>query len=217
MSALAQFFLLAAIEVAGLFVIWFIIRAKVRRYLELENLLAGVRDEARALVLELNETADRNVSLVEDRMATLRVLLGDVDRRIGVERRELEARDAEREVYAKLNKRRPIVPNSDRLPANEILAESPITLNLGAAEVVMAPSQFGSQGSSQGEGRQTLDVVMAENSVVPPKTRREQALELYRRGFSADLIAARIGATVAEIELLVEIEERRSSSNGSST
>ncbi len=216
MSALAQFFLLAAIEVAGLFVIWFIIRAKVRRYLELENLLAGVRDEARALVLELNETADRNVSLVEDRMASLRGLLGDVDRRIGVERREFEVRDAEREVYAKLNKRRPIVPNSDRFPTNEPSTEVPITLNLGAAEVVTAPSPFGSQGSSQAEGRQTLDVVMAEKSVVPPKTRREQALELYRRGFSADLIAARIGATVAEIELLVEIEERRSSSNGSS-
>jgi hypothetical protein len=213
MSPVAQFLLLAAIEVAGLFAIWFLIRAKVRRYLELENLLAGVRDEARALVLELNETADRNVSLVEDRMAALRDLLADVDRRIGVERRELEARDAERDIYAKLNKRRPIVPSSERSPGREQApqaplavssgatvggAEAPITLNLGSSEVFVDGA------------RQTLDIVVAENSVIPPKTRREEALELYRRGFSADLIAARVGATVAEIELLVEIEERRS-------
>jgi hypothetical protein len=216
MSAVAQFFLLAAIEVAGLFAIWFLIRAKVRRYLELENLLAGVRDEARALVLELNETADRNVSLVEDRMAALRDLLGDVDRRIGVEHRELEVRDAERDVYAKLNRRRPIVPSSDRPPEYEQApqdqlpvssgAEAPITLNFGSSAV---PSV-----SVQGELRQTVDIAVAENSIIPPKTRREEALELYRRGFSADLIAARTGATVAEIELLVEIEERRSVGSG---
>jgi hypothetical protein len=179
MSPVAQFFLLAAIEVAGLFAIWFLIRAKVRRYLELENLLAGVRDEARALVLELNETADRNVSLVEDRMVALRDLLGDVDRRIGVERRELEARDAERDVYAKLNRRRPIVPSPDRPTGPEQApqvppsvtpggaagtAEAPITLNLGSSEVLSAPSH--------GEPRQTLDIVVAESSVIPPKSRR---------------------------------------------
>ena len=45
---------------------------------------------------------------------------------------------------------------------------------------------------------------------------REEALDLYRRGFSADLIAARTGATVAEIELLLEIEERRAAGKGSS-
>jgi hypothetical protein len=32
---------------------------------------------------------------------------------------------------------------------------------------------------------------------------------MYRKGFSADIIAVRLGITVAEIELLIEIEERR--------
>ncbi len=206
MSAIAQFFLLAAIELSGLFVIWFLIRSRLRRYLELENLLSVVRDEARALVLELNETADRSVTLVEDRMKALRELLAEVDRRIGVERRVLETRDAEREVYARLNKRRPIVPaeaerppapQADRAPARE---QEPITLSFGPA----AP-----------ESRPTPAVEVAESSVIPPKTRREEALELHRGGFSADLIAARTGATVAEIELLVELEERRSAGKGS--
>jgi hypothetical protein len=110
MSTIALFFALAALEVAGLFIIWFRLRSKVRRYLELDNLLEGVREEARALVLELNETADRNVSLVEDRIVALRELLAELDRRIVVEKRELETRSVEREVYAKLARRRPIVP-----------------------------------------------------------------------------------------------------------
>ena len=213
MSATAQFFLLAAIETAGLFAIWFVIRAKVRRYLELENLLAGVREEARALVLELNETADRNVSLVEDRMAALRDLLGEVDRRIGVEHREIGVKNAERDLYAKLSRRRPIVPErvaSPVSPGGEKVSdtEAPITLSLGSSD---GPSSLSTQGAGQGP-----DVVVAANSVVPPRTRREEALELHRRGFSADLVAARVGATVAEIELLIEMEERRSAATGGS-
>ena len=195
MSAVAQFFALAAIEVAGRFAIWFIIRSKVARYLELENLLAGVRDEVRALVLELNETAARNVSLVEDRMQALHALLDDADRRIGLGKKELEARSLEREVYEKLSKRRPIVPEAGRTVASESIREpdAPITLSLG----------------------QSPEIVVSNDLAISSKTRREEALELHRRGISADLIAARLGATVAEIELLVEMEERRAAGGGS--
>ena len=205
MSAVAQFFALAAIEVAGLFAIWFIIRSKVARYLELENLLAGVRDEVRALVLELNETADRNVSLVEDRMQALHDLLDDIDRRIGLGKRELEARSLEREVYEKLSKRRPIVPEAGRTVASESIREpdAPITLSLGQSP------------EAQGSERSGPEIVVSNDLAISSKTRREEALELHRRGISADLIAARLGATVAEIELLVEMEERRAAGGGS--
>jgi hypothetical protein len=219
MSGTAFFFALAAIEVGGLFAIWFLLNAKVRRYLELENLLSGVREEAGGLVRELNETADRNVSLVEDRMVALRELLGEVDRRMGVSRRELETRANEREVYAKLSRRRPIVPEAEPRPpeppslaptvqaaqafpstpeAPPIEESSPITLSLGPE----APS------------RGIPELRVSENPLVPAASRREEALELYRRGLSAELIAAKLGATVAEIELLVEMEERRQANFG---
>jgi hypothetical protein len=206
MSPTAQFFALAAIELAGLFAIWFLIKSRVGRYLELENLLAGVREEARALVLELNETADRNVTLVEDRMGSLRELLAEVDRRIGVERKESGVRAVEREVYAKLSRRRPIVPTSEGTvipePPPRRLEEAPIPLSLGAA------------AEEGGRIRSAPEVKLSDELLLSSKSKREEALDLYRRGISADLIAARLGATVAEIELLVEVEERRAANNG---
>jgi hypothetical protein len=210
MSSAAEFFTLAAIEVAGLFAIWFFIKSKVKRYLELENLLSGVREEARALVLELNETADRNVTIVEDRMTALRELLDEVDRRMGVQKKELATRAVEREVYARLSKRRPIVPEPTSEPVPEPprrAPDLPITLNLGptAAQEAMA------QGTA---GRAGPEVVLSDDVVGPSKTKREEALDLYRRGISADLIAARLGVTVAEVELLVEMEERRAAGSG---
>ncbi len=219
MSSVAQFLALAAIDVAGLFAIWFILRARVRRFLELESLLSGVREEARALVTELNETADRNVSLVEDRMASLRALLDEADRRIGLAKRELAGRAAEREVYARLNKRRPIVPGG---------AEPDIP----AAPSRAAPSADAAEGTADGESAAAAradadsaaeapegpppesfpEVTISKERVRPEKSPRERALELHRSGFSAQIIAARIGATVAEVELMIEMEERRPAS-----
>jgi hypothetical protein len=107
---MTQLLFVAAFNIAGFFLLWFLLRARIRRYLELENLLSGVREESRALVMELNETADRNVSLLEDRISVLKALLEELDRRMGVARREFEKRDVERDVYSRLASRRPIVP-----------------------------------------------------------------------------------------------------------
>jgi hypothetical protein len=232
MSQLGGFFALAALEIGGLFVIWFLIRARVRRYLELENLLAGVREEARSLVLELNETADRNVSLIEDRLAALRSVLDEVDRRIGLERREISSRDKEKEVYARLNKRRPIVPSSelelsglgslDRRQEPAGLASEPIRLDLShetqpsAQPGAQTGAQPASWAAAEGATSDAMPhVELSKAPIVPGRTQRDEALDLYRQGFSPDLIAARLGATVSEIELLVEIEERRASARGS--
>jgi uncharacterized small protein (DUF1192 family) len=226
MSTSSQFFFLAAIEIGGLFLIWFLVKAKVKRYLELENLLSGVRDEARELILELNETADRNVSLVEDRMIALHSLLDEVDRRIGVQKREIEKGDAEREVYAKLNKRRPIVPEVHMRPQEPTPQTPPMQEAISheksqASNTVQRPPSDApitlSLGSDAQGNRSFPDVWMADEPLSIAKSRREEALDLHRRGISADLIAARLGATVAEIELLVELEERRHANSGGSS
>lgn len=249
MSVVAQFLILAAIDVAGLFAIWFILRARVGRYLELESLLSGVREEARALITEMNETADRNVSLVEDRMKSLGELLDEADRRMGLVRRELGARSAEREVYARLSKRRPIVPSEEpaqaptapraaRAPspaagegagisaADEAAAYAggegggfreaggegaPVELLLASARAAPGGGSGSGPGGGpgRGPGRGLPDVRVSEERIDTGRTLRERAIELHRKGFSAQIIAAKVGATVAEIELMIEMEEMR--------
>jgi hypothetical protein len=248
---MAGFLLIVALDVAGLFAVYFVLRARIRRFLELDNLLTGVRAESRALVMELNETAERNVSLVEDRIVALKDLLDEVDRRIGVAHRELETRSAEKAVYEQLSRRRPIVPQQaeerrpeprpeprpEARPAEEAPArEGPAPVSapaVSAPAAAVMPAAAGAgprlrQQAAEPEAAQAAiplvlrpaetrspripEIRIARESVVPGPTRNEEALELHRKGFSADIIAARLGATVAEIELLVEMEERRNES-----
>jgi hypothetical protein len=224
MSLFLQLLFATAFEVAGFFLIWFLLRARIRRFLELDNLLEGVRDEARALVIELNESADRSVSLVEDKMKALQDLLGEIDRRMGLARRELEKRSVEREVYTKLAQRRPIVPQASETPVRTAFQEPRRDAESASSSSGMPAERFAAGSSKEAEGGEIIQLALGPASDTPrvPELRvsdaglaskpsmREEALDLYRKGFSADLIAARLGATVAEIELLVEIEERRS-------
>jgi len=231
---MGDLFILIAIDVAGLAAIWFFLRARIRRSLELEGLLAEARKEIRLLSLEINETTDRNITLVEDRLTALRELLAEADRRMGVMKRETGRRQDEREVYNRLGKRVPLVPGSasafddrpfDEVSAARVLPEVSFATDfpadsLGVADGARGPSP-GSGASDSGRqagdrepvrlslGHAVPEIPAPHQGPIPGQGLRERALELHRGGFSADIIAARLGATISEIDLLVSLEEGR--------
>jgi hypothetical protein len=219
---MVSFLVLLAVDLLGLAGIWFFLKAKIGRALELDSLLDSVRKEVRALNIELNETTDRNISLIEDRMKSLHELLDEADRRMGVVKRELSRRETEREVYNHLGRRaqgasRPRLeaelPASEPLPVAQTPPEPQVRLSPAVEGEGPIPLSFAREkesGRASDSPRPLPEVVRAEGSVIPPKSRREEALDLYREGFSADIIAKRLGATVAEIELLISLEEGRS-------
>ncbi len=236
----------AVIDIGGLVLIWFILRARIAKALEIDGLLAEARKEARLLTIEINETTDRNITLVEDRLTALRELLAEADRRIGVVRRETGRRQAETDVYSRLGRRPPV--RAELFPGEggrfgegpDFAASVEPDASPPSPEPTVVPLAFGEgraptrdgQDLYEGEeeshpGRDAAtaasraeavplplaprlpEIVTASASVIPPKSLRERALELHRSGFSPDIIAARLGATVSEIELLVSLEEGR--------
>jgi hypothetical protein len=216
---MGSFLALLAVDILGLAGIYFYLKTKIKRALELDSLLDSIRKEVRALNIELNETTDRNISLIEDRMKSLHELLGEADRRMGVVKRELSRQETEREVYNHLGRRAQSAQSaSPRNAENELSTSGPSPSVSGPAPATPASVDAG-EGPirlSLGSARPMPEIVKAAASVIPPKTRREEALDLYRQGFSADIIAKRLGATVAEIELLVSLEEGRSRSGSDS-
>jgi hypothetical protein len=245
--------ILVALDVAGLVIIWFVLRARIRRALEIEGLLAEARKEIRMLSIEINETTDRNITLIEDRLGFLRDFLAEADRRLGVYRRELDNRKSETELYTRLGRAVPArdgfargspardgveqdSPRAARRPEQRIDAatagiaaavdeaavaasaamretptDEPARVASSAGEFApLAPVHLNlSGGIARGPARGAPELVQTRESVIPPRPRREAALELHRQGFSADIIAAKLGATVSEIELLVSLEEGR--------
>ncbi|HSV56036.1 MAG TPA: hypothetical protein VLH39_02880, partial [Magnetospirillaceae bacterium] len=69
---MAQFFVLLALNLAGIMLIFLYVRGRVRKALELEGLLARLRGEVGRLVQDLNQTTERNITLLEDAVRTLK-------------------------------------------------------------------------------------------------------------------------------------------------
>lgn len=218
---MSTFFILLALDLLGLAGIWLYAKYRLNKALGLESLMEDIHKEVHALTIDLNETADRNISLVEDRMRALRSLLDEADRRIGIMHREVENKAQEREVYTKLGRpRQAPEPLPGPAPRGGSQLEGSARAMRPEAQPADLPLEASDEEARQEApirldlGRKTVEVTPAKESVIPPKSLREEAIELYNRGFSADIIAARLGATVAEIDLLVSLEEGRRESEG---
>ncbi len=168
MSMVATIFILIAVNILGYFVLFTALARRIRREASPET---RIREEVNRLMVELNQTTDRNIALIEDRIASLTELLSKADKKIGLLRRESEKHDMGAKVYGRIREVR--APD----PAVEVPRERTV-------------------------GPPALE---AETDL------RERVIALHRAGFTASLIASRVGAPRGEVELILSLENRKES------
>jgi hypothetical protein len=98
--------LLLAAAAAGYAVVYFLLKRRIARSLAAATVLREVREEVNRILVELNQTTHRNVSLLEDRIAALAELLGKADKKIALVRREAEKQELAGKLYSGLAGRR---------------------------------------------------------------------------------------------------------------
>jgi hypothetical protein len=213
---------------SGFTFVFFLIYLKRRTSREriLAGLTADFREEAAKIEREINAVTDRDVTLVEDRVKTLRALLEDTDRRIAVYAREFERRRSQEETFAALDRETDAEAVKDaRQETDAVSAGSeetgrsgtvkpaentvylPAELFRPAAAVKDAPSD-GSAAPAPASPY-TKHVTRSARPLTPkPLPFAEKVAELYRAGFSSSLIASRLGAAITEVELAIALAER---------
>ena len=90
------------LDICGLLLIYVLLRDRVRRAASTDAHVAEIRDEVSRLLVELNRTTDRNIALIEDRIASLNELLSSADKKIGLLQRETEKHDVGTRIYSRL-------------------------------------------------------------------------------------------------------------------
>jgi hypothetical protein len=188
--------ILLAVEIGGFLVIWAILRERVRREASAASQARELREEVGRLVVELDQTTERNVALVEDAMSRLNELLARTDKKIGLLAREADRHDGGMRLYGKLAAARQAAGPAVTGAASSTTAAGP------ASEAARAPSAPAPRGP-----RQDGD---PEGGLPTADPRAEVAL-LARQGFAPALIASRVGLPLGEVELIAAIEQRRRS------
>jgi hypothetical protein len=182
-------------------------RSYLKRRTGADRLLAEFREEVEKLVSEIDAATDRDATLVEERVRSLRALLEDADRRISAYTREIDRRGSEERAYAELGRRARPFRGTDAENAPPSPAPAPVRaeppLERPQEQRVASPVERSSEQSPEPR------FVRAEVPIEPkPAPFAERVAELYRAGFSADLIAKRLGATVAEVDLAIALTGR---------
>ena len=175
--------LILAAVVAGYAVVYFLLKKKIARALGSASILREVREEVNRILVELNQTTHRNVTLIEDRIAALSELLARADKKIALVRREEEKKELADRLYTELASRR-------RGP------ESP----------AFTPASPGSAPASPGS---TVPPPAPEGPTEGRSDRMEEAVRLAQAGLSPALISRRLGLTRGEVELILSLAERQ--------
>jgi len=166
-------------------------KKKVHKELDSGSTLAKVRSEMGALMAEMEGSADRNITILEDRLASLRELLAQADKRISLSAREDSRRNAEGKVRTALERDgyAPVLPEvqpqaaQTKVEPTEAVAPPKVAPPLAAKSPDIPFIRF------------------SEKPVSIEAPFAQKALELSKRGFSSDIIAARLNSTLSEVEL----------------
>jgi len=177
------------ILIAGL--LYIIFTKKIERARSGPEVLKQISSEVNQMIVELNQTADRNIGLVEQRIQGLTDLLEQADRKIKVLQREIDRYSRSVETYSSIKPRN--VP-------------PPALSATGADAHAPGSGQSVSQGLPPQRNENAAQAEESKSSE-EPKSRRDRIISLYNQGISADLIASRVNSTVAEVELIISIHE----------
>ncbi|MDR2500188.1 MAG: hypothetical protein LBD37_03780 [Treponema sp.] len=256
----ALVFSTASLLVSGFSFLFF--RSYLNRRTGHKRILVEFQEEARQIIAGIDEAADRDLLLVEERVKALKIMLQDVDnrinelnRRIGVFIREEERQKAQEYAYAELGARRggnvpagaqarkspplasrftlPDIPAQSSstgfsasppaaldtpLPAETPRPLEPLAAPPAASADRRSRSVPASEGSPGGLPAKPLTGT-AEEPVRPrfahpkkpikpkPAPFAERVRELHLAGFSSDLIASHLNATVSEVDLVIALGE----------
>jgi len=178
---------------------FFFFRSYLKRRTGQERILSELREEIDSIVLSLDEKTERDISLIEEREKNLKLLLDDIDKRLRVYTRELENRRKDEAVHAALAAK-PRAPTYQELGKSRrrLSAQTGETTEIAAAELPAV---------------EPPPPPPAVSAPPPPEPgamgEQEQIRELARAGFAPPIIASRLGISIAEVEFVMALMERR--------
>jgi hypothetical protein len=199
------------VDFGGLLLVYVLLRDRVRRATTSDSQIEQIRAEVSRLLVELNQATDRNIALMEDKIASLNDALSAADKKIGLLHREIEKHDVGSRIYSRLAEgRAQRLPVPDPRPLEE---GDPGERSASPREETPREKPLAVELSERPQAREMrrTDGPMRVESEAPPAAPdlHERVMMLHRSGFSSSLIASRVGVPRGEVELIISLEQRK--------
>ncbi|MDR3167386.1 MAG: hypothetical protein LBT93_05535 [Treponema sp.] len=218
---LSLLFSSASLIICGFSFVFF--RAYLRRRTGPERILAEFREEADKLIAEIDAITDRDAGLVAERIKTLRDLLEDVDRRIAVYTREVNRGKNEATAYSELGLKRSVLNVRETrpggitpFPPEKTEIESAVSPKPAEIRNTAAKNpEGGAAGAGDRKSPERPRFTRSPTAIEPkPPSFAEAVEKLAGAGLSSELIASRLGTTLAEVDLAIALLHRARNEKG---
>jgi hypothetical protein len=191
---------------------WYIARKTAAR-----ELLADYRAEVYRLIAEIDAAADRDSLLVEERIKTLKKLIEDTDRRIGVYMRELQRSRNGEAMYTSLGRGIRAALDS-RTPQLELIPQEKTTEDGRPADGTELHGEKKEKTDKEDtDTKNSVSLRGDKDSEPSPAPRRRgakkpkvkvQIAAMAAQGLPPEKIASRLKLSIAEVELALNLLHR---------
>ncbi|MDR1445662.1 MAG: DUF2802 domain-containing protein [Treponema sp.] len=162
-----------------------------------EDLLSGYRKETARLIAEIDSVTERDSRIVESRIESMKTVLEDIKKRTGIYVRELEKRQEGEQLYSELGKKQVIIP----IPDEKVEENTPPDYQIPPAGQQNTREPSGQMKTGEAVQKKPPQGFPPED----PRILKERFSELARQGFSAEIIASKLGISVSEAELAMTL------------
>lgn len=187
----------SSIILAGL--VYILLVKKMHKERSSATITEQVRAEIDRMIVDLNQTADRNIGLIEQRIKSLGGLIKEADHRISLLQKHADNLSRNTDTYSRIR------PNSITTPR----AESSLKTEKSTGPSTASDRSEETGGSGQLPRTKAPDNTAGADSRTEAggQSKRERVISLHKQGISPDIIASRVDSTVAEVELIISMTE----------
>ena len=220
---MAEAVLLILITLVNL-ALWLVFFIRFKKTFSPHVLLSDLKAEVDKLLIEINRTADQDITLVDSRIRDLKALIEEADHRLLLLERTENSRHRERRIMEKLAPS--VVSESTRLRDKKADTGSAVQLsidfesyrvphseadeptNLSSLENVLSSDKTAPLRQALDEPQivYSADAVNADSRQNVPL--KDRVVRMYAEGFSADIICERLKLSLTEVQLIIDLFAR---------
>ena len=181
------------------------LRAYLIRRTGQERILAEFREEVDKILMALDQTTERDISLIEEREKKLKAVLEDIDKRLNLYIRELGNLRENGESYAELRQKAASSGQSyQELGKNRYRHYSQEAPPADSTPQDNSPDRNGPDSSSPA-------YPLPDFKLNESPSKGSQIRDFLKSGLAPPIIASRLGISIAEVEFAAALLERRES------
>jgi len=189
--------------------LWIIFGVKFKKIFTTDDIIENTRNELNHMIADVNRNADRNITLIEEKIKEIKAVTAEAERRIALEKKEYQ-KNEQVEMLSKTILEQP----KQKIPITAMNGVKRYKTEQEQGELFSASDEKPAEEKRMAVAETRIDsreipivvpkVYLSDKPVVVPKDFNTQVKEKYDQGETIEEIAAELDRSTQEVKFALE-------------